>query len=121
MEEAGWELLARHGYRRYEVSAFARDGLTCAHNVNYWRFGDYVGIGAGAHGKATADGAVRRIAKPSQPRLYLGDAKGSTTAVPREDLPTEFMMNALRLADGVERPLFAARTGLPPRQHCTIP
>ena len=113
IEEAGWELLARHGYRRYEVSAFARDGLTCAHNVNYWRFGDYVGIGAGAHGKATADGAIRRITKPHQPRLYLGDAKSSATPVPREDLPTEFMMNALRLADGVERPLFAARTGLP--------
>ena len=113
IEEAGIELLERHGYRRYEVSAFARDGHRCAHNLNYWRFGDYVGIGAGAHGKVTsARGAVVRTAKASQPRLYLAGADGRTEAVSRDELPGEFMMNALRLTDGVEHGLFEARTGL---------
>ena len=112
IEEAGIELLERHGYRRYEVSAFARDGHVCAHNVNYWRFGDYVGIGAGAHGKFTNDGEVVRTAKASQPRVYLNGGDGETTTVPHDELPGEFMMNALRLVDGVENDLFEARTGL---------
>ena len=113
IEEAGIELLERHGYRRYEVSAFARDGHPCEHNVNYWRFGDYVGIGAGAHGKFTnGDGEVVRTAKASQPRLYLAGGHGKTTAVPHDELPGEFMMNALRLVEGVEQELFEARTGL---------
>lgn len=113
IEEAGVELLARHGYRRYEVSAYARPGHRCAHNLNYWRFGDYIGIGAGAHGKLTAaDGTVLRTAKPSQPRLYLQDAQGTTRAVPPAELPGEFLMNALRLAEGVGAGLFEERTGL---------
>lgn len=112
IEEAGIELLERHGYRRYEVSAFARHGHVCAHNVNYWRFGDYMGIGAGAHGKFTNDGEVVRTAKASQPRLYLNDGDGETNAVPHDELPGEFMMNVLRLVEGVEEELFEARTGL---------
>lgn len=112
MEDAGLALLARHGYRRYEVSAFARDGHECAHNVHYWRFGDYLGIGAGAHGKITTAGRVRRTTKPSQPRRYLAGAPGTCALVPKQALAGEFLMNALRLADGVERELFAARTGL---------
>ena len=113
IEQAGIELLERHGYRRYEVSAFARDGHHCDHNVNYWRFGDYVGIGAGAHGKYTDPGGeVVRTAKASQPRLYLAGAAGQTNAVARDNLPAEFMMNALRLVEGVEHDLFEARTGL---------
>ena len=113
IEEAGVELLERHGYRRYEVSAFARDGHACEHNVNYWRFGDYLGIGAGAHGKFTnARGDVVRTAKASQPRLYLAGEVGQTNTVPRHERPGEFMMNALRLVDGVENELFEARTGL---------
>lgn len=113
IEQAGLELLARHGYRRYEVSAFARDGHACAHNVNYWRFGDYIGIGAGAHGKRTAATAeIFRTTKPSQPRLYLEGGTGTENAVARDELPGEFMMNALRLTAGVERGLFRARTGL---------
>ncbi|MCY4060475.1 MAG: coproporphyrinogen-III oxidase family protein, partial [Gammaproteobacteria bacterium] len=111
IEEAGIELLERHGYRRYEVSAFARDGHVCAHNVNYWRFGDYLGIGAGAHGKFTNDDEVVRIVKASQPRLYLNGSDDATAAVPHDELPGEFMMNALRLVDGVEKELFEARTG----------
>ena len=113
IEEAGIELLERHGYRRYEVSAFARDGHSCQHNVNYWRFGDYLGIGAGAHGKFTnGAGEVVRTAKASQPRLYLNGGDGETNPVPRDELPGEFMMNALRLVEGVEQELFEARTGL---------
>ena len=113
IEDAGLELLDRHGYRRYEVSAFARDGQACRHNVNYWRFGDYIGIGAGAHGKATIDGAVWRTARNSQPRLYLSDVEGIAKRVPASELAAEFMMNALRLVDGVEEAAFSARTGLP--------
>ena len=112
MEDAGLALLARHGYERYEVSAFARDGQRCAHNVNYWRFGDYLGIGAGAHGKRTADGTIWRTTKPSQPRRYMTGAGDAPTAVAPGQLVAEFMMNALRLADGVERSLFARTTGL---------
>ena len=113
IEEAGIELLERHGYRRYEVSAFARDGHGCAHNVNYWRFGDYMGIGAGAHGKFTnGDGEVVRTVKPSQPRRYLAGVEEQTNTVPPVELAGEFMMNALRLVDGVEQELFEARTGL---------
>ena len=111
IEDAGLELLARHGYRRYEVSAFARDGHRCAHNLNYWRFGDYAGIGAGAHGKITGTGAVVRTTKTSQPRRYLSGSATTTASVPTDELPVEFMMNALRLAEGVEPALFEARTG----------
>ena len=113
IEDAGLELLAWHGYERYEVSAFAREGHRCRHNLNYWRFGDYIGIGAGAHGKLTTpDGGILRIAKPSQPRLYLDGADASLGTVTPEELPGEFMMNALRLTHGVEPELFQARTGI---------
>ena len=113
IEEAGIAFLASHGYERYEVSAFARRGHTCAHNVNYWRFGDYLGIGAGAHGKVSdAMNGVVRTAKASQPRLYLDGVAALVNPVPQGDLPGEFMMNALRLVDGVENELFEARTGL---------
>ena len=113
IEEAGIDLLARHGYRRYEVSAFARDGHRCGHNLNYWRFGDYIGIGAGAHGKLTRpDGTVVRTAKAHQPRLYMRGAPGTANPVHPDDLPGEFMMNALRLTEGVELSSFEARTGL---------
>lgn len=113
IEDAGLELLARHGYERYEVSAFARDGQRCRHNLNYWRFGDYIGIGAGAHGKLTTTGGrTMRIVKPSQPRRYLGGADASLNEVTAEELPGEFMMNALRLTHGVAPELFQARTGI---------
>ena len=117
IEAAGIDLLERHGYRRYEVSAWARPGHEARHNVNYWRFGDYLGIGAGAHGKHTsfaADGrtAVLRTAKPSQPRRYLANHSANTALVASEQLAFEFMLNALRLTGGVEWDLFAARTGL---------
>jgi putative oxygen-independent coproporphyrinogen III oxidase len=117
MESAGHALLATRGYRRYEVSAYARDGFTCRHNTNYWTFGDYAGIGAGAHGKHSllVDGHLQivRTTKPAQPRLYQRDPlQTEQVPVPPEERAFEFMMNALRLVDGVPWPVFESRTGL---------
>jgi putative oxygen-independent coproporphyrinogen III oxidase len=109
--------LASAGYVQYEVSAYARAGAQCAHNLNYWNFGDYLGAGAGAHGKLTLArrGIVTRSVREREPRRYL--ARGcrgepATSPVASADLPFEFMMNALRLNDGFEPAQFAARTGL---------
>lgn len=113
LEKAGIALLADHGYRRYEVSAFARDGLECRHNLNYWHFGDYVGIGAGAHGKKTTSEGIFRTAKVRTPKSYLNEVSGSCELIRKEDLPVEFMMNALRLVDGVSQDMFSMKTGLP--------
>lgn len=111
--------LARHGYARYEVSAYAHDGRRCRHNLNYWEFGDYLGIGAGAHGKLSdaASGQIRRLWKIKHPRDYLAHAGtpaaiGADAPVAHADLPLEFLMNALRLLDGVPAALLSARTGL---------
>ncbi len=108
--------LARAGYAQYETSAYARPGAQCQHNLNYWNFGDYLGVGAGAHGKITeaGSGAITRTVREREPRRYLSRGhSGSppTTAVPAKELPFEFMMNALRLVGGFERTLFEARTG----------
>ena len=115
IEAAGFELLEAAGFERYEVSAFAQAGERAGHNVNYWTFGDYVGIGAGAHGKVTLDTQhVVRTTKPLAPSRYLNtDARGlrEHASVARDALPGEFMLNALRLIDGVEPSLFEARTG----------
>jgi oxygen-independent coproporphyrinogen-3 oxidase len=112
-------LLAQSGFDQYEVSAYARAGARCRHNLNYWRFGDYVGIGAGAHGKITAGlpHGVHRTAKASQPRAYLEQLAGTErigvrTAVPAGDLPFEFALNALRLNEGFALADFESRTGL---------
>lgn len=112
--------LARHGYQQYEISAYARAGQRCRHNLNYWEFGDYLGIGAGAHGKLSdpANGRIHRLWKLKHPRSYLataGTAAGISGDAPiREtDLPLEFLMNALRLIEGVPAMRFAERTGLP--------
>lgn len=119
MQEACQARLAEAGYAQYEVSAYARDGRRCEHNLNYWRFGDYLGIGAGAHGKlSSADGAIRRTAKLKLPRSYLdraarGEAFGTQAVVEAAERPFEFMLNALRLNDGVPAALFEHRTGLP--------
>jgi len=119
MQERAQAALAAAGYAQYEVSAYARGAAQCAHNLNYWRFGDYLGIGAGAHGKVTlADGAIRRSAKKMLPRSYLAGAAsderlGSESLVPHEQRPFEFMLNALRLNEGFSLALFEARTGLP--------
>ena len=112
--------LGESGYIQYEVSAYARDGQRCRHNLNYWEFGDYLGIGAGAHAKLSnhADGCVNRQWKQKNPRNYLGSAGkahciAGHIALSEPDLGFEFMLNALRLRDGFSRGLFAERTGLP--------
>ncbi len=110
--------LASEGLERYEVSAFALDKHRCAHNLNYWRFGDYLGIGAGAHSKLSYPHRVIRQVRYRDPQRYMKQARsGQPLAqddeVARADLPFEFMMNALRLREGFERSLFTQRTGLP--------
>jgi oxygen-independent coproporphyrinogen-3 oxidase len=111
-------LTAEQGLGRYEVSAYARSGHHCRHNLNYWQFGDYLGIGAGAHSKLSFAHRVVRQVRAREPRLYMdkaraGDAVVSAEAVARRDLPFEYMLNALRLRHGVELQQFVERTGLP--------
>ncbi len=126
-EDAAWDMqehcqamLADAGFDHYEVSAYARPGRQCAHNLNYWRFGDYLGIGAGAHGKISlgATQAVRRRWKLKHPTAWMGvagtaDALGGDEDVPASRLPFEYMLNALRLHEGFALADFEARTGLP--------
>ena len=116
MLSACGERLAADGFTQYEVSAYATAGKQCRHNLNYWSFGDYVGLGAGAHGKLTfADrGEIIRTTQQREPRRYQAGSPAAITRtrVATADLPFEFMMNALRLANGFEIDLFAARTGL---------
>jgi putative oxygen-independent coproporphyrinogen III oxidase len=127
-DEAAWEmqsqgqaLLAAAGFLQYEVSAYARAGRRCRHNLNYWSFGDYCGVGAGAHGKLSfaAPDHIMRTEKPKQPREYLtqtlaaGAALGERRLIASADLPFEFMLNALRLNEGFAIRDFEGRTGLP--------
>jgi putative oxygen-independent coproporphyrinogen III oxidase len=123
MQEACEQQLAAAGYGQYEISAYAQPGHRCAHNLNYWRFGDYLGIGAGAHGKVSngLDGQVRRRWKSRLPRAYMDAGAsaariGGDSIVTPEELPFEYMLNALRLVDGVPAGDFAERTGLDPAQ-----
>jgi oxygen-independent coproporphyrinogen-3 oxidase len=122
--DASWEMqvecqrrLAEHGYCQYEVSAYAQAGRCSRHNLNYWQFGDYIGVGAGAHGKITiaAKGEVVRTTRIKQPREYLRGLPASVErrVVTADDLPFEFMLNALRLLDGFTEREFETRTGLP--------
>ena len=109
-------LLAAAGFRQYEVSAYAQSGRQSVHNRNYWEFGDYLGVGAGAHGKLSRGSEVIRTERHKQPRTYLDSGVSPRSplrqAVKTADLPFEFMMNALRLVDGFEQTLFESRTGL---------
>jgi putative oxygen-independent coproporphyrinogen III oxidase len=106
--------LAEAGFAQYEVSAYARSDRQCRHNLNYWTFGDYLGVGAGAHGKVTSGALIRRTQQLREPRRYLASTPAALTRteVPRDELPFEFMLNALRLVDGFDVGLFPARTGL---------
>jgi putative oxygen-independent coproporphyrinogen III oxidase len=118
MQQAIEIRLAAAGYRHYETSAFAKTGRASRHNLNYWTFGDYLGIGAGAHGKLSFADRILRQMRYKQPREYMEKAQAGMASqlehgVAVEDLPFEFMMNALRLIDGFELSLFAQRTGLP--------
>ena len=117
IQEAGQALLAEHGFSQYEVSAYARPGKAARHNLNYWSFGDFIGIGAGAHGKLShPDGRIVRTWKTRLPKDYLNPAKqfkAGEKSLAADELPFEFLMNALRLTQGVDAELFAKRTGLP--------
>lgn len=117
IQEAGQALLAEHGFSQYEVSAYARPGKAARHNLNYWSFGDFIGIGAGAHGKLShPDGRIVRTWKTRLPKDYLNPAKqfkAGEKTLTADELPFEFLMNALRLTQGVDAELFAQRTGLP--------
>jgi len=109
---------AAAGLQRYEVSAFAQPGHRCAHNLNYWQFGDYLGIGAGAHGKLSFPHRVVRQVRWREPAAYMqhalaGQAVSNANEVPRRELPFEFMLGALRLKDGFALSQFSDRTGLP--------
>ncbi len=124
-EDAAYEMLdlitemtGQAGLQRYEVSAYARPGHACRHNLNYWKFGDYLGLGAGAHSKLSFAHRVLRQVRFREPTLYLekaraGEFVAQETLVSRSELPFEFMLNALRLKDGFALRLFSERTGLP--------
>lgn len=118
MQIAGQDLINSSGYTQYEVSAYAHTNKECRHNLNYWEFGDYIGIGAGAHGKITfPDQSVTRYTKYRQPAQYLqqatsGQARSSEQQLSESDLKFEFMLNALRLRNGFNTELFQQRTGL---------
>lgn len=118
IQEVGQAYLASQGFSQYEISAYSRPGRRSRHNLNYWRFGDYIGIGAGAHGKLTelSTGRITRNWKTRMPADYLNGDKpfaAGQRLIESEDLPIEFMMNALRLNEGVASELFSDRTGLP--------
>lgn len=116
IEQEGFQRFQQNGFERYEISAFAKPGHACRHNMTYWQFGDYLGIGAGAHSKLThPDGRIVRAWKERHPKRYLATThyvREQQTLI-SEELPLEFMMNALRLSGGVPWSLFAAHTGLP--------
>lgn len=118
MQEAIEARLAQAGLQHYETSAFARNGHRCRHNLNYWGFGDYLGIGAGAHGKLSTPNQIVREMRHKHPTAYLEGAQRGAFIQEQREVATderafEFMMNALRLIDGVPAGLFEERTGLP--------
>jgi putative oxygen-independent coproporphyrinogen III oxidase len=118
MQKALEDATAAAGLARYEVSAYARTGHRARHNLNYWTFGDYLGVGAGAHGKVSFPDRIERTARYRHPRRYMdaalgGDAVETRRVLEAEELPFEFMLNVLRLVDGVPAASFAERTGVP--------
>ncbi|MDG2019189.1 MAG: radical SAM family heme chaperone HemW [Porticoccaceae bacterium] len=117
IQDLGQKTLADAGFEQYEISAFARNAEHCNHNINYWQFGDYIGIGAGAHGKITLpdQNKIIRTAKTRQPNHYLNHevtALAANTPIAEDQLALEFMMNGLRLTSGVTEDLLTTRTGL---------
>lgn len=116
MSQQGRDFLADKGFVQYEVSAYSKDNWQCGHNLNYWQFGDYLGIGAGSHSKITVFPSVKRLKKHSHPNDYLDKEKGfiaEERTVPVQELIVEFMMNALRLYRPIPLKLFTERTSLP--------
>ena len=120
IQEAGQALLAAEGYTQYEVSAYARPGKQARHNLNYWTFGDFLGIGAGAHAKlSTPAGRIQRTWKTRLPKDYLDRSKAfqaGERVLEADELPFEYLMNVLRLTEGAPSELFSQRTGLPLQQ-----
>jgi oxygen-independent coproporphyrinogen-3 oxidase len=117
IQDRGQALLAAHGFEQYEVSAYARDKRRCLHNLNYWLFGDYLAVGAGAHGKITGPDGIGRYQKPANPQQYMMGQEANPAATEMTLLtPAErvfdFMLNALRLNDGFDEAIFEQRTGL---------
>ncbi|HHB93252.1 MAG TPA: radical SAM family heme chaperone HemW [Thioploca sp.] len=113
IQTAGQEYLATQGYLQYEISAYAKLGKQCKHNLNYWKFGDYLGIGAGAHSKITTNNKITRFHKPNHPNSYLqNNLPIELKILTNEDIILEFMMNALRLLDGFTEIEFINNTGL---------
>ena len=118
IQEQGQRALRDAGYLQYEISAFAKNGHRCRHNLNYWTFGDYLAVGAGAHGKLTgSDGVIRRYQKPLHPLTYIeemqkGTCKPILQALTAEDTGFEYLLNALRLPAGFSESAFSSRTGL---------
>jgi len=115
IQEQGQALLQQHGYQQYEISAYSRPAQQATHNLNYWQFGDFLGIGAGAHGKIShADGRIERYWKTRQPDDYLQASSycAGRRLLDNSELPFEFLMNALRLVAGVPASMFCQRTGL---------
>ena len=118
MQEMIAQKLGSKGYAHYETSAYAKPGSECRHNLNYWRFGDYLGIGAGAHGKISFADRITRETRYKQPNIFMKNAVVGTAIqeekiIPRAELAFEFMLNALRLTNGFAASLFTERTGLP--------
>ena len=113
MQVAIEEILKEENFEHYETSAFARPGQRCRHNLNYWEFGDYLGIGAGAHGKISFPARITRHEQAKQPNPYLKGDPIREVEIAAKQLPFEFMLNALRLVDGFPSALFQERTGLP--------
>ena len=114
MQVMAEEILIQQGFQHYETSAFARPGHRCQHNLNYWEFGDYLGIGAGAHGKVSFPDRITRHERAKQPAEYLKDSYVvESRTIPPSELPFEFMLNALRLVEGFPLTLFEERTGQP--------
>ena len=117
IQQAGMNKLQQAGFKQYEISAWSQTGEECQHNLNYWQFGDYLGIGAGAHGKITNfnTAEIHRTRRKKQPHHWLAskvDTLSESTVITKDDLALEFMMNAMRLNNGVPNNLFTERTGL---------
>ncbi|MBT3734257.1 MAG: YggW family oxidoreductase, partial [Gammaproteobacteria bacterium] len=110
--EAGLSLLAKNDFSRYEVSAFSRPGFRSKHNLNYWSFGNYLGIGAGAHGKHRQGKVFSRSTKTRLPADYLASPNAKYSLVPSSDLLLEYLMNTMRLVDGFSYQQFEENTGL---------
>jgi len=119
IQQTGVDLLTKHGYQQYEVSAYAKNGYQCAHNTNYWQFGDYLGIGAGAHQKLTmnSQNSIFRCEKPKHPQQYMRHMNNKNSSMQiqtltEQDIIFEFMLNALRLKDGFTKQQFELHTSL---------